>query len=94
MADLMWEAHHNGFRIGTHANGDIAIEQVLSTYELINQKEPRPDLRHRIEHLALPTPDHLERCAKLGVTIATQAVFLPAMGVDLNGIEARLKDTI
>ncbi len=80
MADLMWEAHHNGFRIGTHANGDIAIEQVLSTYELINQKEPRPDLRHRIEHLALPTKDHLERCAKLGVMIATQAVFLPAMG--------------
>ncbi|MEM7332940.1 MAG: amidohydrolase [Chloroflexota bacterium] len=80
MADLMWEAHNNGLRIATHANGDIAIEQVLSTYELVNQKQPRPNLHHRIEHLALPTDDHLERCANLHVNIATQTVFLSAMG--------------
>ncbi len=80
LADLMWEAHSNGFRIGTHANGDRAIEQVLSIYELVNQKENRPNLHHRIEHLALPTDDHLARCAQLGVTVATQTVFLPAMG--------------
>ncbi|MEM7799027.1 MAG: amidohydrolase [Chloroflexota bacterium] len=80
MADLMWESHAAGFRIATHANGDVAIEQVLSTYELVNEREPRPDLRHRIEHLALPTKDHLKRLNALGVMIATQAVFLPAMG--------------
>lgn len=80
MADLMWEAHSNGFRIATHANGDVALEQVISVYELVNQREPRPDLRHRIEHLALPTDDHLKRCADLGVMVATQTVFLSAMG--------------
>lgn len=80
MADLMWEAHSNGFCIATHANGDVTIEQVLSTYELLHQKEPRPDLHHRIEHLALPDPEHLERAAKIGVHIATQPVFLPTMG--------------
>ena len=80
LADLMWEAHANGFRIATHANGDVALEQVISIYELVHERQPRPDLRHRIEHLALPTPDHLERCRKLGVMAATQTVFLPAMG--------------
>lgn len=80
MADMMWEAHHQGYRIATHANGDRAIEQVIGVYELVNQKEPRPDLRHRIEHLALPTKDHLKRCAELGVMVATQTVFLSAMG--------------
>lgn len=80
MADLMWESHKNGFRIATHGNGDVAIEQVLSTYELVNKKQPRPDLHHRIEHLALPTDDHLKRCANLNVNIATQTVFLSAMG--------------
>lgn len=80
LADLMWEAHSQGFRIGTHANGDVAIEQVVSTYELLNEREPRPDLRHRIEHLALPTEAHRQRCARLGVTVATQPVFLSAMG--------------
>ncbi|MFT5196693.1 MAG: putative amidohydrolase YtcJ, partial [Candidatus Promineifilaceae bacterium] len=80
LADLMWEAHSNGFRIATHANGDVALEQVIGVYELVSQREPRPDLRHRIEHLALPTDDHLRRCADLGVMVATQTVFLSAMG--------------
>ena len=80
MADLMWEAHSNGFRIATHANGDVALEQVIGTYEAVNRREPRPELRHRIEHLALPTDDHLARCAELGVMVATQTVFLSAMG--------------
>ncbi len=80
LADLMWEAHSNGYRIGTHANGDVALEQVIRIYELINERQPRPNLRHRIEHLALPTPEHLRRCASLGVMVATQTVFLPAMG--------------
>ena len=80
LADQMWQAHSNGLRIGTHANGDVALEQVIHTYELLHQRDPQPGLRHRIEHLALPTADHLARCARLGVMAATQAVFLPAMG--------------
>ena len=80
LADQMWAAHSNGYRIGTHANGDVALEQVIRTYELINERLPRPELRHRIEHLALPTPAHLQRCAKLGVMAATQTVFISAMG--------------
>lgn len=80
MTDLMWEAHHHGFRIGTHSNGDVALEQVIGIYELLHERDPQPGLRHRIEHLALPTPDHLARCARLGVMAATQTVFLPAMG--------------
>jgi predicted amidohydrolase YtcJ len=80
MAELMWEAHEAGFRIGTHANGDVALEQVIGVYEAIHQRKPVPKLRHRIEHLALPTPGHLERASALGVMVATQTVFLPAMG--------------
>ncbi len=80
LADAMWEAHSHGYRIGTHANGDVALEQVISVYELLNHRDPRPDLRHRIEHLALPTPDQLQRCRNLGVMAATQSVFVSAMG--------------
>jgi predicted amidohydrolase YtcJ len=80
LAESMWEAHRAGLRIGTHANGDVAIEQVLSTYELLNQRMPQAGLRHRIEHLALPTDNQLRRLAALGAMVATQTVFLPAMG--------------
>ena len=80
MADLMWEAHEAGFRIATHANGDVALEQVIGIYEAVTDRKPQPRLRHRIEHLALPTRDHLRRAASIGVMAATQTVFLPAMG--------------
>jgi predicted amidohydrolase YtcJ len=80
MAELMWEAHEAGFHIATHANGDLALEQVIGIYEAITARKPEPKLRHRIEHLALPTPDHLRRLAAIGAMAATQTVFLPAMG--------------
>jgi predicted amidohydrolase YtcJ len=78
LADAMWEAHSAGLRIGTHANGDVAIEQVLKIYELLDQR--RSGMRHRIEHLALPTPEQLARLCAIGAMAATQTVFLPAMG--------------
>jgi predicted amidohydrolase YtcJ len=76
---LMQEAHDAGFRIATHAIGDTAIEQVISAYEAIQRANPQP-LRHRIEHLGLPTDDHLRRCKALSVIIAPQTVFLYALG--------------
>jgi predicted amidohydrolase YtcJ len=78
LADSMWEAHSANLRVGTHANGDVAIEQVLKIYELLAQR--RPGKRHRIEHLALPTPEQLARLRAIGAMVATQTVFLPAMG--------------
>lgn len=47
-------------------------------------RQPRPDLRHRIEHLGLPNPDHFTRCAALGIIIAPQTVFLPALGASFR----------
>ncbi len=79
MADLMWEAHDAGLRIATHANGDRALEQVITIYEMLHTRKPAP-LCHRLEHLALPTSEHLRRAARLGVMTATQTVFLPAFG--------------
>ena len=78
LAESMWEAHAAGLRIATHANGDVAIDQVLGVYERLAAR--RPGRRHRIEHLALPDPEHLVRCRALGVMVATQPVFLSAMG--------------
>ncbi len=84
LTELMFEAHKAGFRIGTHAIGDVAIEQVLSAYEECHRRLPRPDLRHRIEHLGLPNPEHYARCAKLNIIIAPQTVFLPALGTSFR----------
>ncbi len=80
LADRMWEAHRSGFQIATHSNGDVALKQVLDTYELLERRLPQPHLRHRIEHLALPTRAQVAQAARLRVGVAMQSVFLPAMG--------------
>ena len=85
LLDLAWEAHAAGFRIGMHAIGDVAIEQVIGVYEELYRRSAvaavsEPPLRHRIEHLGLPSPDHLRRCAALGIIAVPQTVFLPALG--------------
>ncbi len=73
---LVREARDSGWRVATHAIGDAAIDQVLRVYEAVG---PGP-LRHRIEHFGLPSADHLARAARMGVIVAPQTVFLPALG--------------
>ena len=73
---LAREAHDAGWRIATHAIGDVAIEQVLGIYEALG----RGPMRHRIEHFGLPTADHLTRASRLGVIAVPQTVFIHALG--------------
>ena len=73
---LAREAHDAGWRVATHAIGDVAIDQVLRVYEALG----RGPLRHRIEHFGLPGPDHLARAARLGVIAVPQTIFVRALG--------------
>lgn len=61
------EAHRAGWRVGTHANGDVAIDMVLKAYERAQQLMPRADVRHRIEHCTLVNPGLLQRIKAGGV---------------------------
>jgi len=76
LLELCRQAHRDGWRIATHAIGDVTIEQVLEVYEALG---PGP-VRHRIEHLGLPRPRQLERLAGLGVIAVPQSVFLHELG--------------
>jgi predicted amidohydrolase YtcJ len=58
--------HRAGFQVCVHANGDAAIDMVLTAYEKAMAAYPRPDPRHRIEHCTLVTPSLLERMRRLG----------------------------
>ena len=60
------EVHKAGFQVCIHANGDSAIDAVLSSYEKAQQAFPRQDPRHRLEHCTLVNPDLLSRIKALG----------------------------
>ena len=44
------KAHFAGWQIGTHANGDVAIDTTLRVYERLQRESPRHDPRFRLEH--------------------------------------------
>jgi predicted amidohydrolase YtcJ len=56
-----------GWQLGTHANGDVAIERVLNVYERLNREIPRKDSRFRIEHCTLVNDSIIQRMKALNV---------------------------
>jgi predicted amidohydrolase YtcJ len=61
------DASAHGFRVGIHANGDIAIDMVLKAYERVLKEHPGGNLRFRIEHCSLVNQDLLKRIRLAGV---------------------------
>ena len=64
--------NREGWRIGTHAVGDAAIDLVLDAYESANEESSIVGKRWTIEHGFIPRPDQFPRMSKLGVHITAQ----------------------
>ena len=60
------QAHEAGWQIGTHANGDVAIDQTLRVYERLQREMPRRDPRFRLEHCTVVNESLIQRIKKLG----------------------------
>ena len=61
------KAYAAGWQLGTHANGDVAIERVLNVYERLHCEFPRKDPRFRIEHCTLINDSIIQRMKALNV---------------------------
>ncbi len=61
------KAYAASWQLGTHANGDMAIERVLNVYERLNREFPRKDPRFRIEHCTLINDSIIQRMKALNV---------------------------
>src|SRR6185503_1795348 len=82
LRELCGEAHRAGWRIATHAIGDVAIDQMLDVYEALGE-HPR-GFAHRIEHFGLPDAAQLARAAKLRVIAAPQTIFIHSLGLNFR----------
>jgi predicted amidohydrolase YtcJ len=56
-----------GWQIGTHANGDVAIDIVLRVYDRLQRETPKKDPRFRIEHCTIVNDDLVRRIKAQGV---------------------------
>jgi len=59
-----------GIQPNCHANGDVAIDMVLTAYERAQQAAPQPDVRPKITHCTLINDDLLRRMKALGAVPA------------------------
>jgi predicted amidohydrolase YtcJ len=70
------KAYLAGWQVGTHANGDVAIDTILGVYEELQREHPRRDARLRIEHCTLVTPELVRRIKAAGVVPAPFAGYV------------------
>jgi predicted amidohydrolase YtcJ len=62
--------HRAGIQVNCHANGDVAIDMVLSAVERAQRLFPRADARPKITHCTLINDDLLRRIKAAGVVPA------------------------
>jgi predicted amidohydrolase YtcJ len=70
------KAHAAGWQLATHANGDVAIDEVLGVYEQVQREIPRRDPRFRIEHCTLVNPLLVARMRALKVIPVTFSCYV------------------
>lgn len=73
-------AHRAGWQVATHAIGDAALDVVLDIFEEAQQLYPRPDARHRVEHVNVAGDDQIKRLASLGLIPVPQGRFISELG--------------
>jgi predicted amidohydrolase YtcJ len=77
LAKVVREIHDAGWRVAVHANGDRAIGATLDAIAQAQRASPRPDARHRIEHVAIINDQIVAAMRELG-TVAVPFGQYPA----------------
>ena len=62
--------HRAGIQMNCHANGDVAIDHVLTAYERALRLVPQPDARPKITHCTLVNDDLVRRIKAMGAVPA------------------------
>ncbi len=67
-----------------HAIGDLAVEFMVEGYEKAFKDNPRPDLRHRIEHCTISDQDLIDRMAKMNICPTVNPGMLTTIGANYS----------
>jgi hypothetical protein len=76
---IRW-VHDQGWPMDIHTCGDAAQQASVRGFADAQEANPRPDLRHRVHHAYLPTPDTLERMARHRIPAVISTPFIRSLG--------------
>jgi hypothetical protein len=83
-ADYIKKIHDAECQATAHALGDLAIEHMVKGYEKAFEDNPRPDLRHRIEHCTIVDQDLIDRMAKMNICPSLNPGMIQVGGKDYH----------
>ena len=69
-------ANRHGWRVGTHAVGDAAVDLVLDAYAAADQDKSIKDRRFVVIHGSLMAREQIVRARQLGVRVDAQNIFM------------------
>lgn len=72
---FLLECYKNGLQTALHVIGERAIEVALNAHEYAFKKTGNNTLRHRLEHVELPTASHLNRSKALNLIYSMQPAY-------------------
>jgi predicted amidohydrolase YtcJ len=82
LVEAIVAAHRDGWQVGVHAQGDLAIGIALDAFERSLAARGDGDPRFRVEHAGYPTHHQLLRFRELGVIVVAQPSYLHDSGDD------------
>jgi predicted amidohydrolase YtcJ len=86
------KVHAAGLQPNCHANGDVAIDHVLTAYERAKAKRPEVDVRWKITHCSLVNASLLARIKALGVSPALFSTYAYYNGDKFHFYGAEMMD--
>ena len=73
--EFVLDCYHNKLQLAVYTIGDRAIEQAIAAHEYALEKTGNTGLRHRLEHVELPTDDHIRRARELGLIFSMSPTY-------------------
>lgn len=73
--DFVSDCYRNGFQLALYTVGDRAIELALRAHEYALYQTGVTGLRHRLEHVELPTTNQITRAKELGLIFSMQPSY-------------------
>ncbi len=68
--DFVLDCYIHKLQLALYSIGDRAIEQALNAHEYALERTGNTGLRHRLEHVELPTAEHIKRAKELGLVFS------------------------
>ena len=73
--EYVLDCYTNKLQLALYTIGDRAIEQALNAHEYALDKTGNAGLRHRLEHVELPTAKHIRRAKDLGLVFSMSPTY-------------------